>query len=160
MKFLCPSCKTKYQIADDKVSGRAVRMKCRKCGYIIPISQVPPAPPTVHPTSGDALPPVPKPPLAPRGLEPPSSSRPVPRPPSSSPAPRTALGKRAAPFRPAPVRPAPGRPAATPPVVAKVAPKVEVRSAPRASSELLPAFEDDVEEQPTTIAGGGALAAA
>jgi predicted Zn finger-like uncharacterized protein len=38
MKFLCPSCKAKYQLADEKVSGRSVRMKCRKCGYMIQIS--------------------------------------------------------------------------------------------------------------------------
>src|SRR6476469_637929 len=43
MKFLCPSCKAKYQIADEKVVGRSVRMKCRKCGYVIPISDIPPA---------------------------------------------------------------------------------------------------------------------
>jgi predicted Zn finger-like uncharacterized protein len=65
MKFLCPSCKAKYQIADDKVSGRSVRMKCRKCGFIIPISEVPPAPPSMTP-DGDAPPPnVPKAPPAP-----------------------------------------------------------------------------------------------
>jgi predicted Zn finger-like uncharacterized protein len=157
MKFLCPSCKTKYQIADDKVSGRAVRMKCRKCGYIIPISQVPPAPPTMHPPGGDVLPPVPKPPLAPRGLEPPLSSRPAPRPSATAPPPRTALGKPAT----GPVRAAPGRLVPPPPVVAKVAPKVdEVRSPPRTNSELLPAIEDEFEEQPTAIVSGGALAAA
>ncbi|MBK8998288.1 MAG: zinc-ribbon domain-containing protein [Myxococcales bacterium] len=39
MKFLCPSCKAKYQIADDKVAGRSVRMKCRKCGYLISIGK-------------------------------------------------------------------------------------------------------------------------
>lgn len=38
MKFLCPSCKAKYQIADDKVAGRSVRMKCRKCGKEIRVS--------------------------------------------------------------------------------------------------------------------------
>jgi predicted Zn finger-like uncharacterized protein len=32
VKFLCEHCKAKYQIADDKVAGRTVRMKCRKCG--------------------------------------------------------------------------------------------------------------------------------
>src|SRR6266404_3722833 len=37
MKFLCPSCKAKYQIADDKVAGRTVRMKCRKCGNMIEV---------------------------------------------------------------------------------------------------------------------------
>ncbi|MCA9599759.1 MAG: zinc-ribbon domain-containing protein, partial [Myxococcales bacterium] len=40
MKFLCPSCKAKYQIADDKVAGRSVRMKCRKCGHMISLSKV------------------------------------------------------------------------------------------------------------------------
>src|SRR5512132_2229296 len=38
MKFLCPSCKAKYQIADEKVAGRSVRMKCRKCGHMIHVS--------------------------------------------------------------------------------------------------------------------------
>jgi predicted Zn finger-like uncharacterized protein len=35
MKFLCDNCKAKYQIADDKVAGKTVRMKCRKCGHLI-----------------------------------------------------------------------------------------------------------------------------
>jgi predicted Zn finger-like uncharacterized protein len=37
MKFSCPNCTAKYQIADDKVAGRTVKMKCRKCGTVIPI---------------------------------------------------------------------------------------------------------------------------
>ena len=37
MKFLCDNCKAKYQIADDKVAGKTVRMKCRKCGHLIEI---------------------------------------------------------------------------------------------------------------------------
>lgn len=37
MKFLCDQCKAKYQIADDKVAGKTVRMKCRKCGHVIEI---------------------------------------------------------------------------------------------------------------------------
>lgn len=65
MKFLCDSCKTKYQIDDDKVAGKTVRMKCRKCGHLIEIRQsagpasVMPKQPTVP------LPPAPsaKPPL-------------------------------------------------------------------------------------------------
>ncbi len=35
MKFLCGNCKAKYQIADKKVSGRTLRMKCRRCGHDI-----------------------------------------------------------------------------------------------------------------------------
>lgn len=37
MKFLCDNCKAKYQIADDKVAGKTVRMKCRKCGHQIEV---------------------------------------------------------------------------------------------------------------------------
>ena len=37
MKFLCEQCKAKYQIADDKVAGKTVRMKCRKCGHMIEV---------------------------------------------------------------------------------------------------------------------------
>jgi predicted Zn finger-like uncharacterized protein len=37
MKFLCDQCKAKYQIADDKVQGKTLRMKCRKCGHVIEI---------------------------------------------------------------------------------------------------------------------------
>jgi len=39
MKFLCPSCKAKYQIADEKVIGRSVKMKCRQCGHVIEIQE-------------------------------------------------------------------------------------------------------------------------
>ena len=35
MKFLCGNCKAKYQIADEKVTGRTLRMKCRRCGHDI-----------------------------------------------------------------------------------------------------------------------------
>src|SRR5262245_58830640 len=31
MKFLCSHCKAKYQIADEKVAGRTLRMVCRRC---------------------------------------------------------------------------------------------------------------------------------
>src|SRR4051812_11840276 len=38
MKFICENCKAKYQIGDDKIAGRSVRMKCRRCGYLIQLS--------------------------------------------------------------------------------------------------------------------------
>jgi predicted Zn finger-like uncharacterized protein len=51
MKFLCGNCKAKYQIADEKASGRTLRMKCRRCGHDIlidghtmPASAPPPGP--------------------------------------------------------------------------------------------------------------------
>ena len=31
MKFLCSNCKAKYQISDEKVAGRTLRMRCRRC---------------------------------------------------------------------------------------------------------------------------------
>lgn len=37
MKFLCPSCKAKYQIADAKVAGRKLKMTCRQCSEEIVI---------------------------------------------------------------------------------------------------------------------------
>lgn len=50
MKFLCGNCKAKYQIADEKVSGRTLRMKCRRCdhdilidGHSMPASNPPPS---------------------------------------------------------------------------------------------------------------------
>ena len=35
MKFVCESCQAKYQIGDEKVAGKTVRMKCRRCGHEI-----------------------------------------------------------------------------------------------------------------------------
>lgn len=35
MKFLCDNCKAKYQIPDEKIAGRTLRMKCRKCSHEI-----------------------------------------------------------------------------------------------------------------------------
>ena len=37
LKFLCENCRAKYQIADEKIAGRTVRMKCRKCGNLIEV---------------------------------------------------------------------------------------------------------------------------
>jgi predicted Zn finger-like uncharacterized protein len=35
MKITCPSCSAKYTIADEKVRGRTVKIKCKKCGATI-----------------------------------------------------------------------------------------------------------------------------
>src|SRR5262245_62143712 len=56
MKFICENCKAKYQIGDDKIAGRSVRMKCRRCGHLIQIGastvaagqEHEPAPESVH----------------------------------------------------------------------------------------------------------------
>jgi predicted Zn finger-like uncharacterized protein len=61
LKFLCDNCKAKYQIADDKVAGKTVRMKCRKCGHQIEVraavtetsvSAAPPKPDAPRPRAG------------------------------------------------------------------------------------------------------------
>src|SRR5215467_7780785 len=35
MKITCQSCQAKYTIADEKVAGKTVKIKCRKCGATI-----------------------------------------------------------------------------------------------------------------------------
>ncbi len=35
MKITCPSCASKYTVSDEKVQGKTVKMKCRKCGATI-----------------------------------------------------------------------------------------------------------------------------
>jgi predicted Zn finger-like uncharacterized protein len=64
VKFLCEHCKAKYQIADEKVAGKTVRMKCRKCGNAIEVraevtetsvnAHVPTDPPIGHQGASDA----------------------------------------------------------------------------------------------------------
>ncbi len=168
MKFLCPSCKAKYQIADEKVSGRSVRMKCRKCGFIIPISQVPPAPTTLQPAAGELMSVVPKPPPpakvtvqdvvaappkperpTPLGKTPPPKRgvTPAPRPPSSpSAAPRPGSSPSAS---PRPVTPPPGTRAATPKPAA--AAPVPENKPPAPAAQLRPALADDDDDDATRI---------
>jgi predicted Zn finger-like uncharacterized protein len=104
MKFLCQSCKAKYQIADEKVVGRTMKMKCRKCGHDIIIrgdaagpgagrASAPPAParrssaPPAPARRGSAPPPAPPkagPPRPKKAAPPPAAAplRPPPPPPS------------------------------------------------------------------------------
>ena len=37
MKFLCSNCKAKYQIPDEKIAGRTLKMDCRRCNTPITI---------------------------------------------------------------------------------------------------------------------------
>mgnify|MGYP000973202286 CR=1 FL=1 len=53
MKFFCEQCKAKYQIPDEKVAGKTVRMKCRKCSFLIEVRP--------HHVSASAPPPAPAP---------------------------------------------------------------------------------------------------
>ena len=35
MKITCQSCQSKYTVSDEKVQGKTVKIKCRKCGATI-----------------------------------------------------------------------------------------------------------------------------
>ena len=37
MKFICENCKAKYTIADEKVRGKVLKIRCRGCGEIIAV---------------------------------------------------------------------------------------------------------------------------
>jgi predicted Zn finger-like uncharacterized protein len=38
MKFVCASCSARYEIPDDKVQGRILRIRCRRCAHINTVS--------------------------------------------------------------------------------------------------------------------------
>ncbi len=38
MKIICDSCGAKYAVSDEKVQGKTVKVKCRKCGSVIVVS--------------------------------------------------------------------------------------------------------------------------
>src|SRR2546421_9474981 len=35
MKIVCEACQAKYSISDDKVRGKAFKIRCKKCSHII-----------------------------------------------------------------------------------------------------------------------------
>jgi predicted Zn finger-like uncharacterized protein len=38
MKFVCDSCRSRYEIADEKVAGKTLQIRCRNCGHVIRLS--------------------------------------------------------------------------------------------------------------------------
>ncbi|HEY2734580.1 MAG TPA: zinc-ribbon domain-containing protein, partial [Polyangiales bacterium] len=53
MKISCPACQAKYSIADEKVTDRLAKIRCRKCGATIVIDgKTNPA--NVYTAAGDA----------------------------------------------------------------------------------------------------------
>src|SRR5579884_993649 len=38
MKITCQSCQSKYNVADEKVQGKVVKIRCRKCGATIVVN--------------------------------------------------------------------------------------------------------------------------
>lgn len=53
MKISCPACAAKYSIADEKVSDRLAKIRCRKCGATIVIDGKA-NPPSVYTAAGEA----------------------------------------------------------------------------------------------------------
>src|SRR5580692_9152587 len=43
MKISCQSCQSKYNVADEKVQGKVVKIRCRKCGATIVVDGNAPA---------------------------------------------------------------------------------------------------------------------
>ena len=39
MKFYCDSCQAKYSIADEKVRGKVLKVRCKKCSYVITVRE-------------------------------------------------------------------------------------------------------------------------
>lgn len=39
MKFYCDKCRTKYSIADEKVRGKVLKVRCKKCSHIITVRE-------------------------------------------------------------------------------------------------------------------------
>ncbi len=58
MRFVCDSCRAQYMISDEKVGPKGVKVRCKKCGYVILVkkadgnghsSKAPPPPPPSAP---------------------------------------------------------------------------------------------------------------
>jgi predicted Zn finger-like uncharacterized protein len=162
MKFLCPQCKAKYRIADEKLAQRASsRMKCRKCGHVIDIRSA------IVPESV-------RPPGAPSSDEDGDDEDEAPRKDVPRVSPTAGAGAQAprrggVPILKRPASPA-KRPAVTPPrrggaaaavqaVAEKPASAIEdsAHEKPVAAAPLRNEFEEDL---PTRIHDGGALTAA
>lgn len=39
MKFYCDSCQTKYSISDEKVRGKVLKVRCKKCSHVITVRE-------------------------------------------------------------------------------------------------------------------------
>jgi len=166
MKFLCPQCKAKYRIADEKLAQRSSsRMKCRKCGHVIDIhsatvpESIRPGGAAPHDEEGDEEePPTEIPRAGAKPVAPPrrTGQAPVKRAPVTS-------------GRGGPVAPRRGGGGAAVAEQSTIVLDDELPTdVPRKSSESLlssppepaPARNDFEEEAPTRIHDGGALAAA
>ena len=57
MKFVCDKCNTRYSIADERVHGRVLKIRCKACNNVITVREDHPAAPEPEPASSleDAL---------------------------------------------------------------------------------------------------------
>lgn len=39
MKFYCDKCQTKYSIADEKIAGKVLKVRCKKCAHVITVRE-------------------------------------------------------------------------------------------------------------------------
>src|SRR5215510_6106247 len=51
MKFVCDRCQTKYSIADDKVRGKVLKVRCKTCQKVITVRE-----PGARPSQGSLAP--------------------------------------------------------------------------------------------------------
>jgi predicted Zn finger-like uncharacterized protein len=54
MRFVCDQCQTRYTIPDDKARGRALKVRCKKCGNVIVIKPLAAEPQAPAPETADA----------------------------------------------------------------------------------------------------------
>ncbi|WP_437816728.1 GYF domain-containing protein [Sorangium sp. So ce1078] len=137
MKFICDNCKAKYQIGDEKVAGKMVRMQCRRCGHLIQVSAsvtessvaraLPVEPPRAAGDDAQLAPPSDEAPPAGAGALAADAGAP------SALRPTSALGQGAAPSPPRPASQALPRPGGAP------RPPVAPRAAPGPASSPRPA---------------------
>lgn len=160
MKFSCPSCQAKYQIADEKVTGRSMKMKCRKCGAVIPVvndasitdadvarlSMLPQSTPSMAPSA-----PVSAPSRAPAPPKPAAPSAAAVKPPAPSAVPKPAVGAAKPAAVPKPNAP---KPAAATPKPAGVTPKPATAAAgatlPKTGAAARPAAASPLKSSAST----------
>jgi predicted Zn finger-like uncharacterized protein len=54
MKFLCDRCKTRYSIADERVRGKILKIRCKNCSNVITVREGMPEPETESPQAAEA----------------------------------------------------------------------------------------------------------
>jgi predicted Zn finger-like uncharacterized protein len=53
MKFSCDKCNTRYSIADERVRGRVLKIRCKACNHVITVREPDPLPSEPHAVSDE-----------------------------------------------------------------------------------------------------------